>query len=86
MTARLRPEDLPPAVRRQLGIPDPRRAKPRPSRADGAGQPCPGRCAGPLGCGTPFPTFSRWERHTEVSGCRGRWEIDLPQGANRAAV
>ncbi len=50
--------DLPPQTRKRLGLPAGKgRSRAKPSRADGAGQPCPGVCAGPLGCGAPYPTY-----------------------------
>lgn len=66
-------EDLPPAVRKKLGI-DPKSARrAKPSRAGvGLSQPCPGHC----GCGQAFPTAARWERHAKTTGHRV-WSIDL---------
>lgn len=76
----VRASDLPPAVQRKLGIEPGGRSRSKPSRAGtGDGQPCPGRCAGPKGCGQNFASFTRWERHLTVDRCRGRWEIDLPE-------
>jgi hypothetical protein len=86
VTVRL--SDLAPAVRQRVaeqhGL-EPAGRRRRKSRAGtGDGQPCPGRCAGPEGCGETFPKFTAWERHHDA-GCPGRWEIDLPSPEERHA-
>lgn len=65
--------DLPPEVRKRLGL---EAAKPsKKSRAgQGLSEPCPGHC----GCGQPFPTAAAWERHAKSTGCR-HWRIDLQE-------
>ena len=70
----VRAEDLPPEVRKRLGIDAPKATKK--SRAGvGLAEPCPGHC----GCGQPFATAAAWELHAKATGCR-HWRIDLPIG------
>ncbi len=79
---RVHVDQLDAATRKRLGLPAGKgRSRAKPSRADGAGQPCPGTCAGALGCGAPWPTYSRWEKHKDLTGCGGRWSIDIIEGA-----
>jgi hypothetical protein len=67
-------DDLPPAVRKRLGLAGKGRSKPKPSSAGvGLSMPCAGHC----GCGEAFPTALAWEKHANVTGCRV-WSIDLP--------
>jgi hypothetical protein len=66
-------DDLPPDVRRKLGLLGKTRTKPKPSRAGvSESAPCPGHC----GCTKPFPSAAAWERHARQTGCT-HWRIDL---------
>lgn len=67
-------DDLPPAVRKRLGLTAKNRTRPAPSRAGtGHSTPSPGHC----GCGKPFTRYSDWERHSKTVGCR-HWRLDMP--------
>ena len=69
----VRASDLPPEVRRRLGLDQPDR--PRKSRRGvGDGVPCPGRC---VTCGRRFRTAAAWQRHATAHSPSARWEIDL---------
>jgi hypothetical protein len=72
----VRAEDLPPEVRKRLGLEDQSKASKKSRAGVGLSAPCPGHC----GCGCPFPTAAAWERHARKTGCR-HWRIDLTQGA-----
>lgn len=67
-------DDLPPEVRKRLGLPAKGRTRPKPSRAGISDHVlCPGHC----GCGAPFDTAADWETHAAQAGCR-TWRIDMP--------
>lgn len=66
-------DDLPPKIRRRLGLTSKGRTRPAPSRAGtSTNTPCPGHC----GCSRPFPSAAAWERHAARTGCT-MWKIDI---------
>ena len=71
--------DLPPEVRKKLGLTGGTRKRKAPSRAGASpASPCPGTC----GCGTRFDTYAKWERHADKAGCT-RWDVDIPESTSR---
>lgn len=65
-------EDLPPEVRKRLGI----EAKPKrrnTGKGSRDGDPCPGEC---VDCGEKFPAYTKWERHSDRTGHR-RWRVEV---------
>jgi hypothetical protein len=69
---RLHADQLPPDVRKRLGLTD-KPGKSKPSRAGiSLSEPCPGTC----NCGQQFPTALAWEKHAQAAG-HTRWNITL---------
>jgi len=69
-------EDLPPEIRRKLGL-GAGRSRPRPSKAGTSTRArSPGWCGS---CGVRFGSASAWERHAAETGCR-IWRLDVGDG------
>lgn len=68
-------DDLPPELRRRLGLNPKARTRKAPSRAGtGHAQPTPGHCT----CGQPFGSYAAWERHARTTN-HTRWNLTLEQ-------
>lgn len=66
MPGRIQADDLPPALKKQLGLKNAGRMKPRPSRiGQGAMEEGPGTCHA---CGESFDSYGAWEKHSQASG------------------
>lgn len=66
--------DLPPEVRKRLGLVAPGRQRRNTAKGSHDSAACAGRCHD---CGEAFAAYTKWEHHADATGHR-RWAVELP--------